>query len=131
MDSEKLDSEILAKQYEQLWQAILHYDNIYIQIALLYSAVLGVYITTFGQFTVSPLALSFCLFLISACIIGAIWRLRKLIDQYFEIISHIEEATSMFRREKIKGLGRVRTSTYLIAVIVILTTLALFLTLTR
>jgi hypothetical protein len=124
--------EVLLKQYEQAWRLIEHLDSSYIQISLLYIALIGAYIGVFDRIQGDPILISFCLALIGSSIIGAIWRVRKVVDQQFRIISAIqEEVTAMKKRQEIKGIGKIRTSTYLMVVIVIMTALAIVLTLTK
>ncbi len=123
--------EVLLKQYEQAWRLIEHLDSSYIQISLLYIALIGAYIGVFDRIKGDPILISFCLALIGSSIIGAIWRVRKVVDQQFSIISAIQEVTAMKKRQEIKGIGKIRTSTYLMVVIVIMTALAIVLTLTK
>jgi|ERR1051326_3490595 hypothetical protein len=123
--------EALLKQYEQAWQRTNYLDSSYTQLALLYIALLGAYITQAEKFLTNGVLVSACLVLVGICIIGAIWRLRKLIDQQLAVISKIEYAMKMVSREAIMGPGRYRTSSYLIIIIVVLTILSAFLTLAR
>lgn len=123
--------EVLLAQYGQAWQEIEHLDSSYIQITLIYTAIIGAYIGTYQNIKGNAIFLSIGLILVCACIIGALYRLRKLIDQLLTTISTIEEQTSMVKAPEIRMAGKIRTSTYLGAMIVILSIMAIFLTLTK
>ena len=125
------ETEVLLTQYEQAWQQIEHYDSSYIQISLLYIALMGAYIGVFDKTKVNPVLIACCLVLISACVIGAIWRLRKLVDQQMEIVAAIAKVTGMQKGPSIGGIGSIRTSTHLIVIIIAMTVLAIVLGLTR
>ena len=125
------ENEVLLKQYEQTWQRIQHYDTSYTQAGLLYMVLIAAYIGSFDKITGNSILISFCLALVSICIIGTIWRLRKLIDQQRYVLSTIEELTSMQSSPRIRGLGVIRTSTYLVTIIAIMTVLAIVLTLSK
>jgi len=124
-------TDVLLKQYEQALQLIRHYDSIYTQTCLLYMALIAAYVGVFDKVTGNSILISLCLVLISICIIGTIWRLRKLIDQQRHIVSTIEEITSMKPNPQIRGLGKVRTSTYFMVIIAVITVLAVLLPFTR
>lgn len=122
-------TDILLKQHEQAWQEIQHEDSLYVQMALLYMAIIGAYIGSLDKFTKYPIPISVSLGLIGLCIVGAMWRIRKIIDQQLSLIGEIEKLTSMKSSPPIKGIGKIRTSTYLMTVVIIMTVLAIFLTL--
>jgi len=122
-------TEILLKQYEQAWQEVQHEDSLYVQMALLYMAIIGAYIGSLDKFIKYPVPISICLGLIGLCIVGAMWRIRKIIDQQLNLIGEIERLTSMKNNPPIKGIGKIRTSTYLMTTVIIMTVLAIFLTL--
>jgi hypothetical protein len=123
--------DALLKQYEQAWQQIYHLDSSFIQMTLLYMAIIGAYIGNIRSFTGKPLLIASCLTLVGTSILGIIWRLRKLIDQLLGIVSSIEKITTMAARSPLKGLGAVRTSTYLLIMVLIVTGLAVFMTLEK
>ncbi|MCP4179624.1 MAG: hypothetical protein GY756_17840 [bacterium] len=124
-------SEILLKQYEQSWKQIEHLDKSYTQTTLIYIALIGAYIGSFDKIAGNSFLISSCLILISGCILGALLRIRKLIDQEFVVISKIEKSYSMIEKTGIDGLGNIRTSTYLGIIVVIMTILAVVLTLSK
>jgi len=88
--------DILVTQYERAWQEIKHLDSNYINITLLYIALVGAYIGNVEKIIGFSILISVCITFSSLCVLGIIWRLRKLIDQNFEIISRIEKGTFMF-----------------------------------
>jgi hypothetical protein len=123
------DDEALLKQYEMAWQQIYHLDSSFIQMTLLYIAIIGAYIGNIEDFAGSPPLIAGCVALVGICMVGIIWRLRRMIDHLFDIVTDIEERTAMAVRKPINGLGAVRTSTYLLLIVTIMTGLAVFLTL--
>jgi hypothetical protein len=125
-------NEALLRQYDRAWHDINHLDGTYTQITLLYMALLGAYIGVVDKDLGNPFIVSLCLAVIGLCIMGIIVRLRALMDRQISIATEIERITDMVQCQFNKrSLGRVRTSMYLQAIIVILTGLAIFLTLAK
>ena len=123
-------TEILVKQYEHAWKDIWESDQNYIRITLLYITLIGVYIGTFKIWSPGKLSnlISIIILLLSICILGVIYRTRKIINQQFQVIREIERKASMIAIPQISGLGKIRTSTYLGIIVILLTILAIFLT---
>ncbi len=121
------NSDLLIKQYEQAWQQVRHLDSSYIQITLLYMALIGAYIGSFDKLTANLIIISIGISSISLCIIGIIFRTRYLIDKQMEIILKIEESLEMMSSSSVSGLKNIRTSSYLILAIIFMTAIAIIL----
>ncbi len=121
------NSDLLIKQYEQAWQQVRHLDSSYIQITLLYMALIGAYIGSFDKLTTNLTIVSIGISAVSLCITGIIFRTRHLIDKQMEIILKIEESLEMMPSSSVSGLKNIRTSSYLILAIIFMTTIAIIL----
>ncbi|EIJ36969.1 hypothetical protein [Thiothrix nivea] len=121
------NSDLLIKQYEQAWQQVRHLDSSYIQITLLYMALIGAYIGSFDKLTTNLTIVSIGISAVSLCITGIIFRTRYLIDKQMEIILKIEESLEMMPSYSVSGLKNIRTSSYLILAIIFMTTIAIIL----
>lgn len=121
------NSDLLIKQYEQAWQQVRHLDSSYIQITLLYMALIGAYIGSFDKLTTNLTIVSIGISAVSLCITGIIFRTRYLIDKQMEIILKIEESLEMMPSSSVSGLKNIRTSSYLILAIIFMTTIAIIL----
>jgi hypothetical protein len=121
------NSDLLIKQYEQAWQQVRHLDSSYIQITLLYMALIGAYIGSFDKLTTNLTIVSIGISAVSLCITGIIFRTRHLIDKQMEIILKIEELLEMMPSSSVSGLKNIRTSSYLILAIISMTTIAIIL----
>jgi hypothetical protein len=123
--------EILLKQCELSLNEIRHLDKSNVQITLLFIALISAYIGVVGKGVALPGLFSLVLALFGTCIIGIIVRLRFLIRQHKEVVSTIRKALHMvaYTEETTKGFARIKMSSYLGIIIVILTSLAIALTL--
>jgi hypothetical protein len=125
------NTNALLKQYEKLWHEVSNFDASYIQITLLYIALIGAYIGVVDKPIGNPFFVSMGLGLVGTCIIGIIIRLRALVDSRIRMIYRIESITSMISIDvnKQKGVAKIRTSVYLEIIVAIMTILAILLTL--
>jgi len=136
----RLRADILLKQCELSLNEIRHLDRSNLQITLLFIALISTYIGAVGKGVAQPvlfsgvaqpILFSLVLAIFGTCIIGIIVRLRFLIRQHKEVVSTIRETLHMvaYTEETAKGFARIKMSSYLEIIIVILTLLAIVLTL--
>lgn len=128
-NKQKID--VLLKQYDKAMSLIEHLDKTYIHTTLIYIAIIGAYIKNFEKITGNPTLISIGLLFLSSCIIGIIWRIRIMINQQRDLVVNIEKSTSMIEKIEIKGLGKTKTSTYFGISVIIITSLAIILTLNK
>lgn len=125
------DVDIYLAQYTTKWKHIEYIDSQYVKIALLYIGLLGFYIGNISSFSMNKYMLALFLIMLSVCTLGIMARLRGIINQQFKIVSEINEKLSMVKEDCIFGIMSIRTSTYLSMIIVGLTLLATYLTMTK
>jgi len=123
-------TEVLLKQYETIWQQINHLDASYIQLTLLYMALIGAYIGVADKNLGKPIIVIVALAAACAVMLGIIMRLRSLIDEHMTTSSQIERLTHMVKPLTIqrKWPVKIKTSQYLEIIVVIMTSLAIILT---
>jgi len=128
------DKEILLKQFDCAKTELHYLDSNYVKTVLLYMALIGAYIGNFESFTGGSCFVkygaSFAIFILSLFVCGIVIRTRKNYDEQYEIISKIEDKLDMIKVEiKRNKIQSIRTSSYFMLVILVLSTLAIFLTL--
>jgi hypothetical protein len=130
MKIEDVEKETALKQYEVAWRDIWKLDEDYLKITMLYIALISAYIGTFKLWAVNQYSSYISIFILAVaiCIIGIIYCTRKLLNQRLKITDQIED-NYLISYDKIYGIGKIRTSTYLTVIVAILTILAVFLTL--
>ncbi len=127
--------QILMRQHEQCWQDIWELDQNYIKITTLYITLIGVYIGVLNFWSpkkgsmLTLLLIALFILLIGTCVMGVIYRTRNLLQQRLHVISEIDKRLFMIKEPEIKGIGKIRTSTYLGIIVVLLTLFAIVITL--
>ena len=101
------------------------------KITLLFIGLLSLYIGNVASFNINKYLLTLVLLVFSSCTIGIMIRLRGIIDQQFIIISNINEKLAMLEMGTLHGIRKIRTSTYLSVIVVMLSLFAILLTLLK
>ncbi len=120
--------DTIFRQYEQIYRDIWKLDQDYIKITTLYIVIISAYIGTFRFWSPArfSIIISVLILFFGICILGIIYRTQKLIDQRIYVAKKIEMKLPL-QYPVIKGIG-IRTSTYLMIIVFILTIFAIFLT---